>query len=257
MTALAGAVLLAGCGADPGDRAAAGADAASPAGPSGEVLVSAAASLTDAFAALAEAFAATEPQVEVVLNLAGSQTLASQLLEGAPADVFASANERQMDVVADAGGLAGDPTVFATNQLAIAVEPGNPLGIGGLTDLAAPELLLVLPAEEVPAGRYARQALEASGVTVTPVSLERDVRAARSKVELGEADAAIVYASDVVAAQGRVSGVELPADQQVTAIYPIARLADAPNPEAAEAFVAFVLSEQGQDLLTASGFSAP
>ena len=226
-------------------------------GRAGEVLVFAAASLTDAFGALGDAFTDGNPQVEVVLNLAGSQTLASQIVEGAPADVFASADTTQMDVVARAGDLAADPQVFTVNRLAIAVEPGNPLGITGLEDLADPELLLVLSAEEVPAGRYARQALDAAGVAVTPVSLERDVRAARSKVELGEADASIVYASDIVAAGSRVAGVDLPAEHNVTATYPIARLAGARNPEVADAFVAFVLSARGQAMLAEYGFTAP
>jgi len=250
---LAGALLTAACTSD----ADGGASDGSGGGRSGELLVFAAASATDAFGELADAFTDAEPGVEVVLNLAGSQTLASQIVEGAPADVFASANEVQMGVVADASELATAPEVFTANRLAIAVEPGNPLGIDELDDLSDPQLLLVLPAEEVPAGRYARQALDTAGVAVTPVSLERDVRAARSKVELGEADASIVYASDIVAADGRVDGVELPAGQNVPAAYPIARLADAPNPEVADAFVAFVLSEQGQQILADHGFTAP
>jgi molybdate transport system substrate-binding protein len=260
---LVGALLAAACGSatdsDESDVTADGVAAGGPAGDgrSGEILVFAAASLTDAFGAIADAFTDANPQVEVVLNLAGSQTLASQIVEGAPADVFAAANAAQMDVVAEAGALARAPEGFTTHQVAIAVQPGNPLGITGLQDLADPELLLVLPAEEVPAGRYARQALDAAGVAATPVSLERDVRAARSKVELGEADASIVYASDIVAADGRVDGVELPAEQNVPAAYPIARLAEAPNAEVADAFVAFVLSEPGQTILAEYGFTVP
>jgi molybdate transport system substrate-binding protein len=260
---LVGALLAAGCGsANDGSEPAVAADGVAADGPagdgrSGEVLVFAAASLTDAFGAIADAFTDANPQVEVVLNLAGSQTLASQIVEGAPADVFASANTAQMDVVAEAGALARAPEVFTTNRLAIAVEPGNPLGITGLEDLADPGLLLVLPAEEVPAGRYARQALDAAGVAATPASLERDVRAARTKVELGEADVSIVYASDIVAADGRVDGVQLPDEQNVPAAYPIARLAEAPNAEVADAFVAFVLSEPGQRILAEYGFTAP
>ncbi|MFO7960483.1 MAG: molybdate ABC transporter substrate-binding protein [Nitriliruptoraceae bacterium] len=265
---LASALLTAGCGsaADGGEGDGAYGAQAGDAKPGdaqpgdaqpGEVLVFAAASLTDAFGALADAFSDANPQVEVTLNLAGSQTLARQIVEGAPAQVFASANQRHMDVVADAGELATDPEVFTANRMAIAVEPGNPLGITGLDDLADPELLLVLPDEEVPAGRYAQQVLDAAGVTVSPVSLEQDVRAARSKVELGEADATIVYASDIVAASGRVAGVDLPDEQNVLATYPVARLADAPDPEVADAFVAFVLSTQGRTILTEYGFTAP
>jgi molybdate transport system substrate-binding protein len=224
---------------------------------SGELVVFAAASLTDAFDELSEAFVEANPEVEVVVNYAGSQTLASQIDEGAPADVFASSNTTQMDVVADAGELAGEAADFTANVLAIAVEPGNPLGIAGLEDLADPDLLLVLPAEEVPAGQYAREALDAAGVAVTPASLEQDVRAASSKVELGEADAAIVYASDILASNGRADGVAIPAEQNIPATYPVAVLADAPNPTAAEAFVAFVLSDAGQQILVSYGFTAP
>lgn len=243
------ALTAAGCGAQ-GDGAASGRV-------SGELVVFAAASLNDAFDALGDAFGDEYPDVEVVANFAGSQTLASQIAQGAPADVFAAANTTQMDVVAAAGGLSAAPEVFTTNRLEIAVEPGNPLGIDGLADLTDPGLQLVLPAEEVPAGSYARQALEAAGVTVTPSSLERDVRAALAKVELGEADAAVVYASDLVVADGRAEGVPIPPRYNVAAAYPIAVLADAPNPATAAAFVDFVLGDQGREILAAHGFSAP
>jgi molybdate transport system substrate-binding protein len=251
LAALVLAVLAAACES----TGAAGDDDASDV--SGELVVFAAASLTDAFDELSEAFVEANPEVEVVVNYAGSQTLASQIDEGAPADVFASSNTTQMDVVADAGELAGEAADFTANVLAIAVEPGNPLGIAGLEDLADPNLLLVLPAEEVPAGQYAREALDAAGVAVTPASLEQDVRAASSKVELGEADAAIVYASDILASNGRADGVAIPAEQNIPATYPVAVLADAPNPTAAEAFVAFVLSDAGQQILVSYGFTAP
>jgi molybdate transport system substrate-binding protein len=224
---------------------------------SGELLVFAAASLTDAFDEVGAAFVEANPDVEVVVNHAGSQTLAAQISEGAPADVFASADATQMDAIADTGGVAGEPEIFTANRLEIAVEPGNPLGVGGLEDLADPDLLLVLPAEEVPAGRYARQALDAAGVEVSPASLEQDVRAALSKVELGEADASIVYASDLVGSDGRAEGVAIPAERNVPASYPIAVLADAPNPATAEAFVRFVLSDGGQEILADHGFGTP
>ncbi len=229
-------VLLAGCG---GGSAEAG----------GEVLVFAAASLTEAFGEIEEAFVAANPGATVTFNFAGSQTLATQINEGAPADVFASANQTQMDVV----GEAGEP--FIANVLQIAVEPGNPLGIETLEDLARPDVTLVMAAEEVPAGQYAREALDAAGVTVDPASLEQDVRAVLSRVSLGEADAGIVYASDVASAGDEVSGVEIPDEQNVPATYPIATLPEAPNPEGAEAFVAFVRSEEGQTILAEHGFT--
>lgn len=253
------ALLLAACGTASGPGAA---DPASGEGSSGERLsgdlsVFAAASLGDAFEDIADAFEATRPGVHVGLNVAGSHTLARQIDAGAPADVFASSDVEQMTVVQKAGNLAGPPEVFAGNRLAIAVEPGNPHGIDRLTDLADPGLLVVLPAQEVPAGAYARQALDAAGVTVRPASLTEDVRAALATVLLGEADAAVVYASDVVAADGRVEGVDIAPEADVTATYPIAALAGAANPQAAQAFVAFVRGPQGQSILADHGFTPP
>lgn len=252
LSLLALAVFTAACGSVDSDG-----EGDAPDDVAGELLVFAAGSLTDAFDELGESFVAANPDVEVVFNHAGSQTLASQINEGAPADVFASADTTQMDAVADTGELATDPAVFVANTLAIAVEPGNPLDIGGLEDLADPQLILVIPSEEVPAGRYAREVLDAAGVEVTPASLEQSVRAALSKVELGEADAAIVYASDLVASDGRADGVTIPPEHNVPARYPIAVLADAPNPTPALAFVAFVLSDAGQEILATYGFTAP
>jgi molybdate transport system substrate-binding protein len=245
------AVLVTACGSADTDAGSGTSDEVS-----GELVVFAAASLTDAFDEVHEAFVQANPDVEAVFNHAGSQTLANQINEGAPADVFASANATQMDDVAAEGNLAADAAIFTTNLLAIAVETGNPFGIGSLADLADPDLVLVLPAEEVPAGQYAREALAGAGVEVSPSSLEQDVRAALSKVELGEADASIVYASDVIASE-EAEGIEIPTDQNVPASFPIAVLADAPNPTAAEAFVAFVLSDAGQDILATYGFTSP
>ncbi len=244
------ALLLAACGGGASD----GAGTPDPA-PRGEVVVFAAASLTEAFEQIGERFTQANPGLTVTYNFAGSQQLAGQIVEGAPADVFASANQRQMDVVGEAGLIAGESRPFASNLLAIAVEPGNPLGIGGLADLATPDLVLVLAAEEVPAGRYAQEALDAAGVEVSPASREPDVRAVLSRVALGEADAGIVYASDVAAAGGEVEGVPIPADDNVRATYPVAALADAPNPEGARAFADFVRSADAQGILADHGFA--
>jgi len=226
------------------------------ASPWGEVLVFAAASLTDAFEEIAMELSEANPGAKVTYNFAGSQQLAGQITQAAPADVFASANQTQMDVVADAGLVAAEPQIFTSNLLEIAVEPGNPLGIQGLADLSRPDVTLVMAAEEVPAGQYARQALDAAGVQVTPASLETDVRAVLSKVALGEADAGIVYRSDIAAAGDDVEGVEIPLDQNVPASYPIAVLTSAPNPAAARAFVDFVTSRRGQEILAKHGFAA-
>lgn len=253
------ALMLAACG---GGGAASPPDTAAPTpgtaatGLSGQLTVFAAASLTDAFEDIAARFQAAHPDVEVAFNFGGSATLATQITESAPADVFASANQTQMDVVEDAG-LVERRRAFAGNRLEIAVEPGNPLAIAGLEDLARSDVTLVLAAEEVPAGQYARQALDAQGITVDPASLETDVRAVLSRVALGEADAGIVYASDIVAADGGVDGVTVPPDHSVAVTYPIAPLTSATNPAAARAFVEEVVSADGRDILAAHGFTAP
>lgn len=242
-------VFLAACG---------GGDAPNEQGDgSGEIIVFAAASLSEAFEQIAEEFEASNPAVEIRFNFAGSQQLAGSLANGAPGDVFASADERQMEALADADLLAAPAAVFATNRLTIAVEPGNPLGITELEDLGDPSVALVLAAEEVPAGRYAREALTAARVDVSPVSLEEDVRAVLSRVALGEADAGIVYVTDVAAADGRVEGVVIPDEANVVARYPIAALADASDAETAQAFVAAVLGGLGRRVLADKGFAAP
>lgn len=256
--ALALLPLLAGaCGGDTGSGDVASEETAAREELSGDVTVFAAASLTEAFEDLGESFSEQHPDVEVVFNFAGSQALAGQIVEGAPADVFASANQTQMDVVTGEALEDGEPEVVTGNLLEIAVEPGNPLGVAGLEDLAEPDLVLVLADEEVPAGQYATEALDAAGVEVTPASLEVDVRSVLSKVALGEADAGIVYRSDVVAGGDDVEGIEIPEDQNVPAAYPIVALADAPNPEAAAAFLDSVLADEGQATLVEYGFTAP
>lgn len=248
------AVLLAACGDDlPAD----GGRPVSAGEVSGEVLVSAAASLTDVFGDIEAAFEAAHPAADVVLNLGGSSTLREQVLQGAPVDVFASADTATMAPVADAGMTAGDPQLFATNRLQIAVPAGNPAGITGLEDVAEEAPFLGLCAAEVPCGDLARQALDAAGVTAAPDTNEPDVRALLTKVEAGELDAGITYVTDVVAAGDGVEGIEIPSQFNVTAEYPIAALAAAPNPGGAAAFVDFVLSQEGQSLLAAHGFCSP
>ena len=222
----------------------------------GEILVSAAASLTDAFGELARTFEAAHPGAEVTLNLAGSSTLRTQILEGAPADVFASADTRTMDRVVEAGAVAGEPRLFARNRLRIAVPRGNPGGVSGLSDLARDELLVGLCARDVPCGALAREALARAGVTPAVDTEEPDVRALLIKVALGELDAAVTYATDVEASDA-VEGVDIPPDQNVEAAYPIAVLAGAPNPELAQAFVAWVLSPDAGVILRHYGFTPP
>ena len=181
-------------------------------GSSGErqLLVSAAASLTDAFAEVEAAFEETNPDVDVVLNLGGSSALREQLLEGAPADVFASANVSNMDQVVEAGGVAGEATTFVTNSLQIAVPRGDPAGVTGLGDFANDELLIGLCAEGVPCGEFGRQALAAAGVTASIDTNEPDVRALLTKLEAGELDAGITYMTDVISTDGGVDGIDIP-----------------------------------------------
>lgn len=221
------------------------------------VHVSAAASLTDAFAEIEVAFEDANPGVDVILNLGGSSALREQILEGAPADVFASANLSNMDQIVDAEAVVGEPTIFARNLLQIAVPPGNPGVVTGLTDFAREELLIGLCAEGVPCGDFAREALAAAGVVPSPDTDEPDVRALLTKIEAGELDAGITYVSDVVSAGGSVEGIDIPEGENVVAAYPIAALAEAASPQESQDFVDFVLSAEGQAILVQHGFAAP
>lgn len=223
-------------------------------GTSGGLTVFAAASLTDAFEAIGATFERAHPDTDVTFNFASSSTLATQITQGAPADVFASADGTQMAVVAAEGLVEGEPVAFTGNTLAIVVEDGNPLGLRGLGDLTRDDVTVVLAAEEVPAGQYTRVALDALGLDMRPASLETDVRAVLARVALGEADAGIVYTSDVDTGEDRVEGVAIPAAENVPATYPIARLEAAGNPTAAQAFVDLVTSDDGSRLLRQHGF---
>lgn len=206
-----------------------------------------------AAASLQPPFDRMAPKVPVSASFdyAGTQTLTTQLIQGAKADVFASADSLHMRTVQDAGLLVGSPKVFAHNRLEIAVEKGNPKGIHSLADLARPGLVIVLADPSVPAGKYAQQALAKVAVTVRPASLEPQVTGVLSKVALGEADAGIVYVSDIVTS-GQVDGVVIPDSQNVIADYFIAKLTN--GPAAADAFIAFVLSPDGQAILHSAGF---
>ena len=251
---LVGVLLVAGaCGGSAVDTA----TTTNEAGLEGELLVSAAASLTDAFAEVEAAFEAANPGVDVVLNLGSSPSLREQIIEGAPADVFASANTSNMDQVAEAGEVDGEAEIFVLNELQIAVPTRNPAGITGLDDFANEDLLIGLCAEEVPCGTFGREALEKAGVSPAIDTNEPDVRALLTKVEAGELDAGIVYLTDVLSTAGAVEGVEIPDGFNVIAEYPIAALVNAPNPDAAGAFVEFVLSDEGQAILVEYGFSSP
>jgi molybdate transport system substrate-binding protein len=245
---LAGGALAAACGRSADEGGQSGGDSPR------TLTVFAAASLTDAFTRLGADYEAAHPGVTVNLNFAGSQDLIAQLEQAAPADVLATADTASMDRVAD---LVGDPAVFAHNRLAIAVAPGNPAGIASLADLADPDLKVVLAAPEVPAGKYAQQVLGAAGVEVSPVSLEESVKGVVTKVSLGEADAGIVYVTDVTAADGAIDGVDIPADVNVAADYPIATVAASGSADDAQAFVDLALSAEGQKTMASFGFLPP
>jgi molybdate transport system substrate-binding protein len=224
---------------------------------SGDITVLAAASLTAAYTEIGDAFKTEHPDANVVFSFDASSALVTQINEGAPADVFASADEANMKKLTDAGGNAGEPQIFATNSLQIIVGAGNPKGITGVADLAKPDLLYVTCAPEVPIGKYAAQVLTAANVNVTPVSFEQNVKGIVTKVTAGEADAGIVYKTDVIAAGSAAEGVDIPAGINVTATYPIVAAKKAPNPAGAQAFVHFVLSDQGRQILASYGFAAP
>ncbi|MGI9034313.1 MAG: molybdate ABC transporter substrate-binding protein [Acidimicrobiales bacterium] len=214
----------------------------------GPLQVFAAASLTEAFNRARAG--------SVTYNFAGSNALAAQIRQGAPADVFASADAKNMQGLVDAG-LVERPVVFARNKLAIAVAPGNPKGISGLADLAKPGVSVVLEAAGVPAGDYTRQVLDARDLTVSPKSLETDVKSAVAKVTTGEADATVVYVTDVVAAGPKVAGIAIPEDVQPDIAYPIAVVKATKNRAGAQAFVESAVSGEVQKALETTGFLAP
>ncbi len=257
---LAGALAaaLAGCGSDDDDAGSApsASDGASSESLSGSITVFAAASLTDAFTELGFQFEDANPGVTVTFSFAASSSLAEQINSGAPADVFASASGSTMDQVVEAGN-ADDPTTFANNVMEIAVPPSNPANVTGVDDLANSAVKVALCQSQVPCGSVAAEVFSNAGITVTPVTLEPDVRAVLSKVQLGEVDAGVVYVTDVQAAGDAVAGIEIPDDVNASTSYPIATLTESGNAAVAEAFVAFVLSPEGQSVLTDAGFAQP
>lgn len=250
--ALAG---LSGCGS--GDPATSSASAtASSAAAAKELTVFAAASLTETFTELGKTFESSHPGTTVRFNFGSSATLAQQITQGAPADVFAAASPATMKTVTDAS-LAAAPATFVRNKLQIAVPKDNPAKVDELKDLTDGKVKVALCAEQVPCGAAAVKALDAAGLKVTPVTLEQDVKATLTKVELGEVDAALVYKTDVIASGDKVQGIAFPEADQAINDYPIATLAKAPAGDLAKQFVDLVLSQQGKDVLTEAGFETP
>jgi molybdate transport system substrate-binding protein len=249
-----GALALAGCSA-----AAAGPTPHSgrTTGVTGTVTVFAAASLTKTFTALGSEFEAAHPGSRVTFSFAGSSDLVSQLTAGAPADVFASADQANMGKAVRGKVIDGSPVDFASNVLAIAVPPGNPAHVRSFADLAAPGVKTVICAPQVPCGAATASVEASTGVTLTPVSQESSVTDVLGKVASGEADAGIVYRTDVKGAGSKVASVPFPEAAKTVNVYPIARVAHAPNPAGAAAFVAFVTGPDGRKALAAAGFGAP
>ncbi|MFI5711278.1 molybdate ABC transporter substrate-binding protein [Kribbella sp. NPDC051620] len=244
------ALTLVSCG---DDTPAASSPSGSTTNLSGTINVFAAASLTGTFTQLGKDFEAAHPGVKVVFNFAGSSALAEQINQGAPADVFASAALKNMDQVTD----KSTPTTFVKNELEIAVPKGNPGKITGLADFTDKTRKIALCAVEVPCGAAADKVFKAAGLTPQPDTLEKDVKAALTKVSLDEVDAALVYKTDILATKDKVEGIEFPEAAQAINEYPIAPLTTSKNPETAKAFVDYVLSPQGTKVLTNAGFEAP
>ncbi|GAA5151565.1 molybdate ABC transporter substrate-binding protein [Amycolatopsis dongchuanensis] len=251
LAALAGvALLVTGCGGSGSNSNNSGA------GPR-TLTVFAAASLTESFNALKTEFEASHPGVTVKYSFGGSSSLVQQLTNGAKADVFASADQTNMDKAVQGGVIDGAPTVFATNKLTIAVAPGNPKGLKAFADLAGAGLKVVVCAPQVPCGSAAQKVEKATGVTLKPVSEEQDVKQVLTKVESGDADAGLVYVTDAATAQGKVAQVDFPEAAQAVNNYPIAVVKGAPQSDLAKEFEQFVLGAQGRQQLAKVGFGTP
>jgi molybdate transport system substrate-binding protein len=251
------------CGGSAGERAAL-TDPSGEEGLTGTLTVFAAASLTDVFARLGERLEEQNPQLDVQFNVAGSSALAAQIEQGAPADVFASADEAQMARVTDAG-LAGDAELFASNRLMLAFPVDNPAGlerpetagIPSIADLLDRDITLAVCAPEVPCGAAAAEVLDRTGLGDVPDTYEDDVRAVLTKVLLGEVDAGLVYRTDVLTAGDQVAAWAFSEAEAARNRYPVAVLDDAPNPQAARAFIDLLLSDEGRQVLTEAGFFEP
>lgn len=259
--ALALAATLAACGGSSGSTDAASGQAGSDAGGSSSssqtLTVFAAASLAKVYEKIGTEFEEENPGVTVTFSTGGSNDLVTQISQGAPADVLATADEKNMDKAVDQGLIQGDPIDFATNELTIAVQPGNPKGITGLGDLAKPDLTVVRCASEVPCGTVSDQVLQKAGVTLTPASEENSVTDVLNKVTSGEADAGLVYVTDVAGSGGKAEKVDIPEAAEFRTTYPIATVKGTKNEDLAKKFEDFVVSEKGQAALQDAGFGTP
>jgi molybdate transport system substrate-binding protein len=260
LLAVAGSLALvaSGCSSDEDTTAATTSAAAAGSDLRGSITVSAAASLTESFTTIQQDFVADHPDAEVVLNFGSSGALSTQIAEGAPAAVAAFADTGPMTALSDAGLLDGAPEIFARNQLVIVTKPGNPEGIESLADLADVGVVS-LCVDTAPCGRFADQVLSEAGVSIPVGSITRgtDVKSTLTAVSEGDAVAAIVYVTDAAAAGDAVDPVEIPSEQNLIADYPIAVVAGSEDTELARAFMAYVLSDEGQEVLADAGFLSP
>ncbi|WP_348733679.1 molybdate ABC transporter substrate-binding protein [uncultured Mycolicibacterium sp.] len=223
----------------------------------GEITVYAAASLQPTFTDLGDRFERDHPGTTVTFNFAGSSSLVTQLVQGAPADVFASANPENMAKAVDSGVVSGAPVDFAANTLTIVTPPGNPKGVQQFSDLADPDLQVVVCAPQVPCGAATETVERFTGVALRPVSEESSVTDVLGKVVSGQADAVLVYVTDAADAADDVTEVPFPEAAAAVNVYPIAVVRNAANPAGAQAFVDLVTGAQGREVLASAGFAAP
>lgn len=253
--------LAASCGSDSSESSPSSAAPVSAVAPeptvTGDITVFAASSLTEAFTELGDQFMKDNPGAKLTFNFAGSGALVTQISQGAPADVFASADNTNMTKLTDAGENKGEPVTIAKNSMEIIVEKGNPKAIKTVADLAAPGLIVVLCADTVPCGKNAATVLSNAAVTLTPASFEDKVKGVVTKVSTGEADAGIVFVTDVNSAGSDAEGVKIPDALNVISDYPIVVTKEAPNATGGQAFVDYVASDAGQTVLATYGFLAP
>ncbi|MGY4648207.1 molybdate ABC transporter substrate-binding protein [Mycobacterium sp. URHB0021] len=248
---------VSGCGSSEQASSTSSSGASSSAAAGGKLIIFAAASLKQPFTDIGQQFESGNPGSAVEFSFAGSSDLVTQLTQGAPADVFASADTTNMDKAAKANLLAGDPVNFASNTLTIVAAPGNPRKIASFNDLTAPGLSVVVCAPQVPCGSATRKVEQASGVTLNPVSEESQVTDVLTKVTSGEADAGLVYVTDARGAGDKVTAVAFPESADAVNTYPIAVLQQSKTPELARKFVDLVTAEAGKKVLTAAGFAKP
>jgi molybdate transport system substrate-binding protein len=250
------AVALAGCSSSSSGGAASTASPASSSASTASITVFAAASLTGTFTQIGKQFEAAHPGDKVTFSFGPSSGLATQITNGAPADVFASAAPANMDQVVTAGD-ASNPQDFAKNIMEVAVPPSNPANVKSVNNLAKKSVKVALCQPQVPCGVVAAEVFKNAGITVKPVTLEADVKSVLAQVELNEVDAGMVYVTDVQAAGTKVKGVQIPADDNASTLYPIAAISKSSHQSVAQAFVAYVLSPAGQQVLSAAGFEKP